>query len=52
MKQHQKELGDVILTLICFANSKNLDLDKAVKKSFKKAITRDKNRFNNHKLEN
>ena len=41
----EEEMGDIIFTLICFANSKGLDLDKAVKKTFKKVMTRDKNRF-------
>lgn len=40
------EIGDIIYTLICFANSNNVDLDKAVRKSFDKVIKRDKNRFN------
>ncbi len=42
----EEEIGDIIFTLICFANSKKIDLDKAIKKTFKKVITRDKNRFN------
>lgn len=41
----EEEIGDIIYTLICFANSHNLDLDRAIKKSFKKVIKRDKNRF-------
>ncbi|OGD24654.1 nucleotide pyrophosphohydrolase [Candidatus Azambacteria bacterium RIFCSPHIGHO2_01_FULL_40_24] len=41
----EEELGDIIFTCICFANSKGLDLDRAIKKTFKKAMTRDKNRF-------
>lgn len=41
----EEELGDIIYTLICFANSKKIDLDKAIKKTFKKIIMRDKNRF-------
>ena len=42
----EEEIGDIIYTLICFANSNNIDLDKAVKKSFDKAMNRDKNRYN------
>ena len=45
----EEELGDVIYTLICFANSNKIDLDKAIRKSFNKVIKRDKNRFNNIK---
>ena len=41
----EEEIGDIIFTLICFANSKKIDLDKAIKKTFKKVMTRDKNRF-------
>ena len=41
----EEEIGDILYTLICFANSNNLDLDMAIKKSFKKVMTRDKNRF-------
>ncbi|MDO8676246.1 MAG: nucleotide pyrophosphohydrolase [Candidatus Azambacteria bacterium] len=41
----EEELGDIIVTLICFANSKKIDLDKAINKTFKKMMTRDKNRF-------
>ncbi|KKQ18871.1 MAG: MazG nucleotide pyrophosphohydrolase [Berkelbacteria bacterium GW2011_GWA1_36_9] len=41
----QEEIGDIIYTLICFANSNNINLDKAIKKSFSKVIKRDKNRY-------
>jgi len=41
----EEEIGDIIYTLICYANSNNVDLDKAIKKSFAKVITRDKNRY-------
>lgn len=41
----EEELGDIIYTLICFANSKKIDLDKAIKKTLKKVMMRDKNRF-------
>lgn len=41
----EEELGDIIYTLICFANSNNIDLDRAIRKSFAKVIKRDKNRF-------
>ena len=42
----EEEMGDIIYTLICYANSNNLDLDRAIKKSFAKVIKRDKNRYN------
>ncbi len=45
----EDELGDILYTLICFANANNLDLDRAVKKSFKKVGTRDKHRFDTQK---
>ena len=41
----EEEIGDIIYTLICFANSNNIDLDKAIKKSFDKVQKRDKDRF-------
>ncbi len=41
----EEEIGDVIYTLICFANSNNIDLDKAIRKSFDKVVSRDKDRY-------
>jgi len=41
----EEEMGDVIYTLICLANSNKIDLDKAIKKSMNKVIKRDKNRY-------
>jgi len=41
----EEEIGDIIYTLICFANSNGLDLDRAIRKSFDKVIKRDKNRY-------
>jgi NTP pyrophosphatase (non-canonical NTP hydrolase) len=38
-------MGDIIYTLICFANSKGIDLDKAIEASLKKVVKRDKDRF-------
>ena len=46
----EEEVGDILYTLICFANSLNIDLDRAIKKSFKKVIKRDKYRFDDQKL--
>jgi NTP pyrophosphatase (non-canonical NTP hydrolase) len=42
----EEEIGDIIYTLIAFANSHNIDLDQAVQKSIDKVITRDKDRYN------
>lgn len=41
----EDEIGDILYTLICFANSQNLDLDKAIKKSLDKVKNRDKDRY-------
>lgn len=41
----EEEIGDIFYTLICFANSEKLDLDRAIRKSFDKVIKRDKNRY-------
>jgi NTP pyrophosphatase (non-canonical NTP hydrolase) len=39
------EIGDIIYTLACFANSHGIDLDEALKMSIEKVTTRDKDRF-------
>ena len=44
-QEMEEEIGDIIYTLICYANSNNIDLDKAIKRSFKKVIKRDKGRY-------
>ncbi|HZS43104.1 MAG TPA: MazG nucleotide pyrophosphohydrolase domain-containing protein [Candidatus Paceibacterota bacterium] len=41
----EEEIGDIIYTLICLANSNDIDLDKAIRKSFDKVTTRDKDRY-------
>lgn len=41
----EEEIGDIIYTLICYANSNGIDLDKATKRSFAKVIKRDKSRY-------
>lgn len=41
----KEELGDIIYTLICFANSHNISLDEATRESFDKVMKRDKDRF-------
>jgi NTP pyrophosphatase (non-canonical NTP hydrolase) len=45
----EEEIGDIIYTLICFANSNNVNLDEAIRKSFDKVMKRDKNRYNREK---
>ena len=41
----EEEIGDVLYTLICFANSHGINLDNAIQKSFSKVMKRDKDRF-------
>jgi NTP pyrophosphatase (non-canonical NTP hydrolase) len=41
----EEELGDVIYTVVCLANSLGLDLDRAMRKVMKKINTRDKDRW-------
>ncbi len=41
----EEEIGDIIYTLICLANSQDIDLDKATRKSMDKVVKRDKNRY-------
>ena len=41
----EEEIGDIIYTLICYANSNNLDLDRAIRKSMDKVVKRDKDRY-------
>lgn len=43
----EEEIGDIIYTLMCFANSHNLSLDNAVRKSMDKVMERDKDRYKN-----
>ena len=39
------EIADIFFTLICLANSLNIDLDKSFEKMMKKLNTRDKKRY-------
>jgi NTP pyrophosphatase (non-canonical NTP hydrolase) len=41
----EEEIGDILYTLICYANSNNIDLDQAIEKSFDKVMKRDLKRF-------
>lgn len=40
-----EEMADIIFTLICLANSLNIDLDKSFKKVMDKCYGRDKERY-------
>lgn len=40
-----EEIGDILYTLICYANANKIDLDKAIRTSIDKVARRDKNRF-------
>ena len=44
-QEMEEEIGDIIYTLICLANSQGLDLDKCTEKSISKVVTRDKDRY-------
>ncbi len=41
----EEEIGDIIYTLICFANSQKISLDTAIRKSLDKVVRRDKERW-------
>ncbi len=41
----EDEIGDILYTLACFANTHNIDLDAALKRSVDKVSGRDKGRF-------
>jgi len=41
----EEEIGDILFTLICMANSQDIDIDKAFGKALDKAWNRDKDRF-------
>ncbi|HEY0964214.1 MAG TPA: MazG nucleotide pyrophosphohydrolase domain-containing protein [Candidatus Paceibacterota bacterium] len=40
------EIGDILYTLVCFANTHDIDLDEALQSSIAKVKHRDKDRFN------
>jgi NTP pyrophosphatase (non-canonical NTP hydrolase) len=42
----EDEIGDILYTLACFANTHQINLDTALQKSLEKVKSRDKNRFN------
>jgi NTP pyrophosphatase (non-canonical NTP hydrolase) len=41
----EEEMGDILYTLICYANANGINLDNAIRKSFDKVTARDKNRY-------
>ncbi|MBY0309968.1 nucleotide pyrophosphohydrolase [Patescibacteria group bacterium] len=41
----EDELGDILYTLACFANTHHIDLDSALARSLEKVAGRDKDRF-------
>ncbi|MEK7512761.1 MAG: MazG nucleotide pyrophosphohydrolase domain-containing protein [Patescibacteria group bacterium] len=43
------EIGDVLYTLICLANSQGVDLDTAIRASFRNAFRRDEHRWSRKK---
>lgn len=44
-KEIADEMADIIFTIICLANSLNIDLDKAFKTTMDKCYGRDKDRY-------
>lgn len=44
-QEFEDEIGDILYTLACFANTHNIDLDAALKRSVDKVADRDKGRF-------
>lgn len=48
-KKIEDELGDIIFTIVCLANSLNIDLDETLKRTIDKSWNRDKNRYNRKK---
>jgi NTP pyrophosphatase (non-canonical NTP hydrolase) len=44
-KELEDEMGDIIFTLCCLANSQQIDLDEAWKRVMDKCYGRDKDRF-------
>ncbi len=44
-KEIGNELGDILFTIICLANSQNIDLDKHWKSTIDKSHKRDKDRY-------
>lgn len=45
-QEFEEEVGDILYTLACFANTHDIDLDAALQRSLDKVAVRDKDRFN------
>ena len=45
LKELEEELGDLLFTIICMANSQNIDLNQAYERKMNKVKTRDNDRF-------
>ncbi len=45
LQDFEEEIGDILYTLTCFANTHDIDLDHALTRSLEKVKVRDKNRF-------
>jgi NTP pyrophosphatase (non-canonical NTP hydrolase) len=45
VQQIEEEIGDIMFTLICFANAQDIDLDEAIQSSIDKVADRDADRF-------
>ena len=48
-KDIEDEVGDILFTLCCLANSQNIDLDKALEKALEKSKVRDRDRYEKKK---
>lgn len=42
----EKEIGDILYTLACYANSNGIDLEEAAQASLEKVMKRDAERYN------
>ena len=45
IKEVEDEIGDILFTITCLANSLDIDLNKAFRKTMDKCYKRDKDRF-------
>ena len=45
LRELEEEIGDIIFTLVCLANSHDIDLDKSFDRAMDKCYGRDKERF-------
>ncbi|MDD3481187.1 MAG: MazG nucleotide pyrophosphohydrolase domain-containing protein [Patescibacteria group bacterium] len=44
-QEMEGEIGDILYSVMCFANHEGIDLDKAIERSMGKVEKRDKDRF-------